>query len=77
MKPPPNASPAPIVSTTSIFGAATIDSDFAVTIIAPSPPSVTSTTCGPSSSSVRAAATGSAPGSRYSRSSLETLTTCV
>ncbi len=50
-KPPPNASPAPIVSTTSIFGAATRSSAPAVTTSAPSPPRVTSATLGPSSSS--------------------------
>ena len=45
-KPPPNASPAPMVSTTSTGGAGTATSPPAVTTSAPSPPRVSSTTGG-------------------------------
>ena len=62
-KPPLNASPAPIVSTTSAGARGTATSSRGVTTIAPSPPRVSATTIGPPLGSIaRVASTGAAPG---------------
>ena len=56
--PPPNASPAPTVSTTLVGGIGSLSMAVAVTIRTGRPPSVSRTACGPSSSNPRAARTG-------------------
>ena len=76
-KPPPNASPAPMVSATSTFGDATGTSPAPVTTWTPSGPRVSSTTRGPAWSSIRAASAALRCGSSQARSSSETLTTSL
>ena len=72
---PPNVSPAPTVSTTSIRGTSTSCAAPSTTTRTASPPSVTKIALGPSAASHATPAARSAPGRRNARSSMLTLTT--